>query len=101
MISSADVSFFLFSFSKSLLVHTSRKSLESTELKFIDTTSKFGHGRFQTAEEKQAFMVSVRYCQRRSSLLLCGFNLRPLAYLQGPRKKDVKKVLPELLLEDS
>lgn len=60
---------------KSLLVHTSRKSLESTELKFIDTTSKFGHGCFQTAEEKQAFM--------------------------GPRKKDVKKVLPEPLLEEA
>ena len=38
---------------KSLLEHTSRKSLEEIELKFIDTASKFGHGRFQTAEEKQ------------------------------------------------
>ncbi|KAJ0041741.1 hypothetical protein NL108_007365, partial [Boleophthalmus pectinirostris] len=41
---------------KSLLVHTSRKSKEEIELKFIDTTSKFGHGRFQTAQEKRAFM---------------------------------------------
>nr|XP_033770402.1 60S ribosomal protein L3-like [Geotrypetes seraphini] len=41
---------------KSLLVHTSRKALEPIELKFIDTTSKFGHGRFQTDEEKRAFM---------------------------------------------
>lgn len=47
------------SFPKSLLVHTSRKSRETIELKFIDTTSKFGHGRFQTAQEKRAFMVSV------------------------------------------
>merc|ERR1712094_83641 len=38
---------------KSLLEHTSRKSLEEIELKFIDTASKFGYGRFQTAEEKQ------------------------------------------------
>merc|ERR1711903_290677 len=38
---------------KSLLEHTSRKSLEKITLKFIDTASKFGHGRFQTAEEKQ------------------------------------------------
>lgn len=45
---------------QSLLVHTSRKSRETIELKFIDTTSKFGHGRFQTAQEKRAFMVSVR-----------------------------------------
>uniref|UniRef100_A0A7N8XPK6 Ribosomal protein L3 like n=1 Tax=Mastacembelus armatus TaxID=205130 RepID=A0A7N8XPK6_9TELE len=43
---------------KSLLVHTSRKSKEVIELKFIDTTSKFGHGRFQTAQEKRAFMVN-------------------------------------------
>ena len=37
---------------KSLLEHTSRKSLEKITLKFIDTASKFGHGRFQTHEEK-------------------------------------------------
>ncbi|KAM6114083.1 ribosomal protein uL3-like [Pterocles gutturalis] len=41
---------------KSLLVHTSRRSQEAIELKFIDTTSKFGHGCFQTAQEKRAFM---------------------------------------------
>uniref|UniRef100_A0A8D2M601 60S ribosomal protein L3-like n=1 Tax=Zonotrichia albicollis TaxID=44394 RepID=A0A8D2M601_ZONAL len=41
---------------KSLLVHTSRRAHEAIELKFIDTTSKFGHGRFQTAQEKRAFM---------------------------------------------
>ncbi|KAI3359881.1 hypothetical protein L3Q82_014233, partial [Scortum barcoo] len=54
---------------KSLLVHTSRKSKEAIELKFIDTTSKFGHGRFQTAQEKRAFM--------------------------GPLKKNVLKTVPE------
>ncbi|XP_063791001.1 ribosomal protein uL3-like isoform X2 [Pseudophryne corroboree] len=41
---------------KSLLVHVSRRALESIELKFIDTTSKFGHGCFQTDQEKRAFM---------------------------------------------
>ncbi|XP_038618625.1 60S ribosomal protein L3-like [Tachyglossus aculeatus] len=41
---------------KSLLVHHSRRSLEDVELKLIDTTSKFGHGCFQTAQEKRAFM---------------------------------------------
>ncbi|XP_020789257.2 60S ribosomal protein L3-like [Boleophthalmus pectinirostris] len=45
---------------KSLLVHTSRKSKEEIELKFIDTTSKFGHGRFQTAQEKRAFMGPLK-----------------------------------------
>jgi large subunit ribosomal protein L3e len=40
---------------KSLLVHTKRSALEEIKLKFIDTSSKFGHGRFQTAEEKLKF----------------------------------------------
>lgn len=44
---------------KSLLVQTSRRALEKIDLKFIDTTSKFGHGRFQTAEEKKVFMVCL------------------------------------------
>ncbi|XP_062387127.1 large ribosomal subunit protein uL3-like [Sardina pilchardus] len=45
---------------KSLLVHTSRKAKEEIELKFIDTTSKFGFGRFQTAQEKRAFMGPLK-----------------------------------------
>jgi large subunit ribosomal protein L3e len=40
---------------KSLLVHTKRSALEKVQLKFIDTSSKFGHGRFQTKTEKDAF----------------------------------------------
>uniref|UniRef100_A0A8C3QQ32 Large ribosomal subunit protein uL3 n=2 Tax=Sylvioidea TaxID=2116661 RepID=A0A8C3QQ32_9PASS len=45
---------------KSLLVQTKRRALEKIDLKFIDTTSKFGHGRFQTAEEKKAFMGPLK-----------------------------------------
>jgi len=41
---------------KSLLVHTKPSALEKISLKFIDTSSKFGHGRFQTAEEKKSFL---------------------------------------------
>jgi len=40
---------------KSLLPQVSRKACEKIELKFIDTASKWGHGRFQTAEEKSKF----------------------------------------------
>jgi large subunit ribosomal protein L3e len=40
---------------KSLLTQSSRVALEQINLKFIDTSSKFGHGRFQTAEEKRKF----------------------------------------------
>jgi large subunit ribosomal protein L3e len=45
---------------KSLLVHTSRKAGEKITLKFIDTASKFGHGRFQTSQEKKAFMGPLK-----------------------------------------
>jgi len=41
---------------KSLLKGTSRPALEDIELKFVDTSSKFGHGRFQTKEEKDRFL---------------------------------------------
>lgn len=40
---------------KSLYAQVSRKSLETITLKFIDTSSKIGHGRFQTKEEKEKF----------------------------------------------
>jgi len=60
---------------KSLLVHTSRKANENIELKFIDTTSKFGYGHFQTPQEKRNFM--------------------------GPLKKDKLRKLPEAVLEEA
>merc|ERR1719201_694908 len=40
---------------KSLLPQVSRKATEKISLKFIDTASKSGHGRFQTSEEKAKF----------------------------------------------
>lgn len=45
---------------QSLLVHTKRKALEKIKLKFIDTSSKFGNGRFQTHEEKRNFMGPLK-----------------------------------------
>jgi len=45
---------------KSLFTHTSRKSLEKIQLKFIDTSSKFGHGRFQTSQEKSTFLGTLK-----------------------------------------
>jgi len=41
---------------KSLFEQSSRNALEEVKLKFIDTSSKFGHGRFQTIDEKHKFM---------------------------------------------
>jgi len=40
----------------SVIVQTDVRSREEIELKFIDTSSKYGHGRFQTKEEKDKFM---------------------------------------------
>jgi len=41
---------------KTLLAQTKRSALEQINLKFIDTSSKFGHGRFQTKDEKSKFI---------------------------------------------
>ena len=41
---------------KALFEQTMRNATEEVTLKFIDTSSKFGHGRFQTLDEKTKFM---------------------------------------------
>jgi large subunit ribosomal protein L3e len=41
---------------KGMMPLHSRALLEEINLKFIDTSSKYGHGRFQTAEEKDKFL---------------------------------------------
>ncbi len=53
---------------KSLLVHTKRAALEKINLKFIDTSSKFGHGRFQTAADKASFMGQLKKDRIREEL---------------------------------
>merc|ERR1712113_794977 len=45
---------------KSLITHTKRMALEKINLKWIDTSSKMGHGRFQTPEEKKSFMGPLK-----------------------------------------
>ncbi|MBA0815221.1 hypothetical protein Gohar_020983 [Gossypium harknessii] len=45
---------------QSLLNQTSRVALEEIKLKFIDTSSKFGHGRFQTTQEKAKFYGKLK-----------------------------------------
>uniref|UniRef100_A0A2K5Q975 60S ribosomal protein L3 n=1 Tax=Cebus imitator TaxID=2715852 RepID=A0A2K5Q975_CEBIM len=45
---------------KSLLVQTKQRALKKIDLKFIDTTCKFGQGHFQTMEEKKAFMGPLK-----------------------------------------
>lgn len=45
---------------QTLLKQTSRVALEEIKLKFIDTASNGGHGRFQTSEEKAKFYGRVK-----------------------------------------
>lgn len=45
---------------KAVIPDTSRRGQEQITLKFIDTSSKFGHGRFQTKDEKRAFMGQLK-----------------------------------------
>jgi large subunit ribosomal protein L3e len=45
---------------KSLIVQTSRNAQEKIALKWIDTSSKLGHGRFQTSDEKAKFNGALK-----------------------------------------
>lgn len=45
---------------KTLIPQCSRVALEEITLKFIDTASKWGHGRFQTQEERRKFFGVVK-----------------------------------------
>merc|ERR1711991_524332 len=45
---------------KSVIRCTKRVAFEDIQLKFIDTASKFGYGRFQTKEEKNEFMGATK-----------------------------------------
>lgn len=44
---------------KSIVPPVRRAHSEPTNIKFIDTSSKYGHGRFQTADEKKKFMGTL------------------------------------------
>lgn len=45
---------------KSMFVHTSRRALEKIDLKWIDTSSKFGHGVYQTPSEKKTAIGTLK-----------------------------------------
>jgi len=45
---------------KGLRTQTSRAALEKVTLKWIDTSSKLGHGQFQTSEEKRKFFGPMK-----------------------------------------
>lgn len=45
---------------KTLHLRTKKVHNEKLNIKFIDTSSKMGHGRFQTSEEKEKYFISSR-----------------------------------------
>jgi len=45
---------------KTLIPQTSRNATEKIQLKFIDTSSKMGHGKFQTSDEKAKFLGPMK-----------------------------------------
>jgi len=45
---------------KTLVPQTSRSANEKIALKFIDTSSKMGHGKFQTSDEKAKFLGPLK-----------------------------------------
>ena len=45
---------------KSLYPQVNRRATEKIELKWIDTSSKFGHGAFQTPEEKRSILGTLK-----------------------------------------
>ena len=51
---------YYFFFFQSLMTSFRRRHMEKINLKFIDTSSKWGHGRFQTHEEKRNFMGPLK-----------------------------------------
>lgn len=51
---------------KSLHTQIKRSALEEIHLKFIDTSSKMGHGRFQTQDEKAKFYGRVKDVKEKS-----------------------------------
>ena len=70
-------------FLQSLVSNVTRKNQEEIKLKFVDTTSKFGHGCFQTPKEKLHFMVSSK--DKNAS------NYDVSVCTQGKLKKDFER----------
>jgi large subunit ribosomal protein L3e len=52
---------------RSLIPQTSRSALEQIQLKFIDTSSKTGHGAFQTSDEKYKFLGRLKKHSKEAS----------------------------------
>jgi len=45
---------------KTMFTQSSRRALEKVDLKWIDTSSKFGHGAYQTPAEKHQYLGTLK-----------------------------------------
>ena len=70
------------------MTNITRKNQEEIKLKFVDTTSKFGHGRFQTPKEKLHFMVRAEAIKATCN---CVFYGGVSLCTQGKLKKDFER----------
>ena len=52
---------------KTMHLRVKRQQIEPLHIKFIDTSSKLGHGRFQTMEEKDKYYISSRRVAEKKS----------------------------------
>jgi len=75
---------------KSLVVQTKRSALEKVTLKFIDTSSKFGHGHFQTHDEKRKHYGYVKADAKKSKKTDIKKSGKPTKK-QGEKKPAEKK----------
>jgi large subunit ribosomal protein L3e len=78
---------------KSLVPQTKRSALEEITVKFIDTASKFGHGRFQTKKEKDRFMGPSAGAAKEEEPKAAAAKEEPKAAAPAPKieKKAGKK----------
>jgi large subunit ribosomal protein L3e len=72
---------------KSLVPQTSRRALEEITLKFIDTSSKFGHGRFQTKKEKDKFMGPTAAADASKAAAAANTTAAPANTTAAPKGK--------------
>jgi large subunit ribosomal protein L3e len=75
---------------KSLHVQTSRNAMEQVSLKFIDTSSKFGHGRFQTVEEKRKFFGATKRSKTASPAALAKLKVAAKSAKASTKKASAK-----------
>jgi len=83
---------------KSLVPQTKRAAVEDIQLKFIDTASKFGHGRFQTKAEKNRHFGVIDEEEERKTGLAAA---EEVAGRQEEKKDDKKGKEPKETSDDT